>query len=94
MQTYIIELDSSTGSGKSVPDRGSFFENRKRLGEEARHRIVSWLEAEGLWPQVKHLGDPTAFLTVNIVCTPEVAEKLRNAPGVKAVIGDAPMKRL
>ncbi|MCB0062821.1 MAG: hypothetical protein KDE19_11920 [Caldilineaceae bacterium] len=63
-------------------DRG---ERYRRLMEHAtaqRQCIEAWLAEQHLLTEVMRLGDPNTFNLLFVSCTPHVAERLQDAPGV------------
>ena len=50
-----------------------------------RERLIAFLEEQGLSQEVSHIGEPTMFNVLFIVCTPRVAEQLTRVPGVVSV---------
>ena len=47
-----------------------------------REKLITFLDERGLSDEVSHIGEPTAFNMLFVVCTPRVAEQLSRAPGV------------
>jgi len=52
---------------------------------EFKEGLVHWIEDQGLSHEVAEVGDVTAFNVLFIVCTPHVAQRLVQAPGVVSV---------
>jgi hypothetical protein len=50
-----------------------------------REKLVAWVTEQGLSEGVAQIGEPTTFNMLSVVCTPDVAEQLTQAPGVVGV---------
>lgn len=63
---------------------------------QARLRLSDWLKAHDLADEVVSLSRGTAFNLLFMEATPDVAEKIRHAPGVLSVsqVGDVPVDLL
>ena len=52
---------------------------------KCKNKIEDWIQAEGLETKVFKIEDPTVFNMLFIICTPEVAEQLKNSDVVLGV---------
>jgi hypothetical protein len=50
-----------------------------------RDDLIAWIEQEGLFEQVEKVGKATAFNLLFLRSTREVAERIKEAPGVAKV---------
>lgn len=92
MVDVLLLLDSEEPETQPEDDRGVAYDFLIEESHRAREQLIGWLKGQGLWDEVKELGEPNAFNIIPCICSSRVAALIHQAPGVGLVTpGDIPI---
>jgi hypothetical protein len=79
----ILELDDTTIEG-----RQQFITDNEYLNKEFQRKLATWLDGQDLSDQVEDFDEPLMFPIISLRCTMEVANIIKQFPGVEFVRPD------
>jgi hypothetical protein len=82
MVKVMVTLERPSSQELAGYDRNTKYQILRNNNIEFKEGLVHWIEEQGLSHEVAEIGDATAFNVLFLVCTPHVAERLLQAPGV------------
>ncbi len=90
MIKVMVTLERPSSQELAEYNRDRKYQVLRSNSVEFKEGLVHWIEEQGLSHEVAEIGDATAFNVLFVVCTPQVAERLVQAPGVVRVslVGD------
>lgn len=91
--SVMLTLARPDNTALDTHNRGELYQALLADATAQRTRIQQWLAQEGLTAEVSHMGDANTFHVLFLCCTPRVAERLQEAPGVIDIAIAAPDKR-
>jgi hypothetical protein len=85
MLSVMVTLERLPSEQLASFNRKQKYTRLRSYASGLREKLVEWIEQEGLAEQVAQVGEPTVFNALFVTCTPGVAERLVQAPGVVRV---------
>lgn len=79
----MVEFDCPADDGELT--RGERYQRRRDAAQRHRAELEAWVHSAGLAPEVKDIGEATAFDLLFARVTPHAAAALHEAPGVVSV---------
>lgn len=85
MIDIMVTLGRPSSAELSALNRADKYRILKDNTSARRTELIAWIEDHDLKDEVARVGEPTAFNSLFITCTPRVAGMLATAPGVVKV---------
>lgn len=82
MVKVMVTLERPSSQQLAGYNRDTKYQVLRNNSVECKEGLIHWIEEQGLSHEVAEIGDATAFNVLFLVCTPRVAERLLQAPGV------------
>ncbi|MCS7221135.1 MAG: hypothetical protein RML36_12065 [Anaerolineae bacterium] len=82
MVKVMVTLERPSSQELAGYNRDMRYQVLRNNSVEFKEGLIHWIKEQGLSHEVAEIGDATAFNVLFLVCTPQVAERLLQAPGV------------
>lgn len=94
--TLVVLFDRSSFSELRSLQREERFQALRSRSIQLKQGLVRWIDQHGLSASVTRISEPTAFNMLFIICTPDLADHLMDAPHVDRVFmnDDVPVELL